>query len=48
LEFGVKRNLFASDKATGSELLAQTEQALIDRRLLTSAADGDTTPPARR
>jgi hypothetical protein len=48
LELGVKRNLFASDKATGSELLAQTEQALIDRRLLTSAADGDTTPPARR
>jgi hypothetical protein len=47
LELGVKRNLFASDKATGSELLAQTEQALVDRRLLTRATDGDTTPPAR-
>jgi hypothetical protein len=48
LELGVKRNLLASDRATGSELLAQTEQALVDRRLLTRAADGDTTPPARR
>jgi hypothetical protein len=48
LELGVKRNLLASDKATGSELLAQTEQALVDRRLLTRAADGDTTPPASR
>jgi len=28
----VKRNIFASDKATASELLAQTEQILLPER----------------
>ncbi len=44
LEIGVKRNWLASDKATSSELLAQTEQALVDARLLTRVTEGDTTP----
>jgi hypothetical protein len=29
MELGVKRNILASDKATASELLAQTEQILV-------------------
>jgi len=44
LEIGVKRNVLASDKATASELLAKTEQGLVDARLLTRATDGDTYP----
>ena len=39
MELVVKRNFVASDKATASELLAQTEQVLSERRLLTVRMD---------
>ena len=44
LEIGVKRNWLASDKPTSSELLAQTEQALVDARLLARVTDGNSSP----
>jgi hypothetical protein len=45
LELDVKRNLLASDKATASELLAETEQVLGEGTPL--AVQKDAPPPAR-
>jgi hypothetical protein len=39
MELVVKRNFLASDKATASEVLAQTEQVLSERHLLTAHPD---------
>jgi hypothetical protein len=40
MELVVKRNLLASDKATASELLAQTEEVLSERRMFELRAGG--------
>jgi hypothetical protein len=45
MELVVKRNLLASDKATASELLAQTELVLTEKQLLTVRAADATGRP---
>jgi len=46
MELIVKRNIFASDKATASELVAQTEQALAEKPMFAPRLDraGDGSP----
>lgn len=46
MELDVKRNLLASDEATASELLAETEQVLAERTVL--ALRHDDAPPRSR
>ncbi len=48
MELAVKRNCLASDRATASELLAETERVLAEQPAFAARLDSPSTPPRGR